>query len=194
MIPNPATLVSLCYVYHPCTPGVHGYPAELHELWNDLRIRRVADNDYLVTHRKSSPPAQDPIFSATIQERFVREHVVGYCNISVGSAKNRDGTLVLLLHPSRSGVEEERRTEIMDFIIDYAFKSLALHRLSYIVYDGDEKTATWFQKHGFVTEGRKRKANWIDGKWYDEISLGILEEEWSAMQARKQETTGKKDV
>lgn len=31
---------------------------------------------------------------------------------------------------------------------------------------------------GFVEEGRKRQANWIDGKWEDVVSMGILKEEW----------------
>lgn len=35
---------------------------------------------------------------------------------------------------------------------------------------------------GLVEEGRKRKANWIDGKWEDIVFMGILEEEWAAQQ------------
>jgi len=31
---------------------------------------------------------------------------------------------------------------------------------------------------GFVEEGRKRKANWLDGTWHDSIYMGILEEDW----------------
>ena len=33
---------------------------------------------------------------------------------------------------------------------------------------------------GFVTEGRKRKANWADGGWEDVLDMAILEEEWMA--------------
>jgi RimJ/RimL family protein N-acetyltransferase len=31
---------------------------------------------------------------------------------------------------------------------------------------------------GFVEEGRERKANYQDGKWWDIVSMGILEEDW----------------
>jgi hypothetical protein len=31
---------------------------------------------------------------------------------------------------------------------------------------------------GFVEEGRKRRVNWVDGKWQDSIIMGILEDEW----------------
>lgn len=33
-----------------------------------------------------------------------------------------------------------------------------------------------------MEEGRKRKANWVDGKWEDIIFMAILEEEWAVRQ------------
>jgi RimJ/RimL family protein N-acetyltransferase len=33
-------------------------------------------------------------------------------------------------------------------------------------------------RSGFVEEGRERRANFQDGRWWDMISMGILEEEW----------------
>jgi RimJ/RimL family protein N-acetyltransferase len=31
---------------------------------------------------------------------------------------------------------------------------------------------------GFVEEGGKRKANWVDGHWADNVLMEILQEEW----------------
>ena len=31
---------------------------------------------------------------------------------------------------------------------------------------------------GFVLVGTKRKALWFRGKWWDDISFGMVEEEW----------------
>jgi hypothetical protein len=33
---------------------------------------------------------------------------------------------------------------------------------------------------GFVEEGRKRKHNFQDGKWWDIVHMGILDEEWKS--------------
>jgi len=34
---------------------------------------------------------------------------------------------------------------------------------------------------GFKEEGRKRRANWVDGHWEDSFSMGVLDEEWAEM-------------
>jgi hypothetical protein len=38
---------------------------------------------------------------------------------------------------------------------------------------------------GFVEEGRKRKCNWLDGKWADSILFAILEDEFWAKEREK---------
>jgi RimJ/RimL family protein N-acetyltransferase len=35
-----------------------------------------------------------------------------------------------------------------------------------------------YEKIGFVEEARRRKCLWKDGKWWDEVVIGILAEEW----------------
>jgi len=37
-----------------------------------------------------------------------------------------------------------------------------------------------YHTRGFVEEGRRRKSNWVDGRWTDIIYMGILEDEWEA--------------
>jgi RimJ/RimL family protein N-acetyltransferase len=32
---------------------------------------------------------------------------------------------------------------------------------------------------GFVMEGTQRKENWVDGKWEDIYTMGVLETEWA---------------
>lgn len=36
-------------------------------------------------------------------------------------------------------------------------------------------------RSGFVEEGCMHKANWLAGRWTDEINMGILFEDWTEM-------------
>ncbi|KAH8928968.1 acyl-CoA N-acyltransferase, partial [Atractiella rhizophila] len=47
------------------------------------------------------------------------------------------------------------------------------------------ETAGWndaaihiYKKCGFVEEGRRREAVWSEGKWWDNVYMGILDREW----------------
>jgi RimJ/RimL family protein N-acetyltransferase len=35
-----------------------------------------------------------------------------------------------------------------------------------------------YQKCGFVVEGREREAAFVDGIWYDDVMMGILDSEF----------------
>jgi len=35
-----------------------------------------------------------------------------------------------------------------------------------------------YQKCGFVIEGREREAAFVDGAWYDDVIMGILDNEY----------------
>ncbi|KAG6866273.1 hypothetical protein C0991_006369 [Blastosporella zonata] len=71
--------------------------------------------------------------------------------------------------------------EIGKFMVDYAFRHLASHRVSLTVFEGNDRAIALYKKIGFVEEGRIRNAVWIDGGWRDRIHMGILEEEWAAL-------------
>ncbi|KIM42296.1 hypothetical protein M413DRAFT_57698, partial [Hebeloma cylindrosporum] len=63
---------------------------------------------------------------------------------------------------------------ITQFMIDYAFLHLNMHRVSLEVYEGNKKAVSIYEKSGFIQEGRQRKANWVNGAWKDIIQMGIL--------------------
>ncbi|KAF8970126.1 acyl-CoA N-acyltransferase [Flammula alnicola] len=70
-------------------------------------------------------------------------------------------------------------TEVMKFMVDYAFISLNMHRVSLIVHEENERAAAVYKKIGFVEEVRSRKARWTNGSWQDNIHMGVLQEEWA---------------
>jgi RimJ/RimL family protein N-acetyltransferase len=38
-----------------------------------------------------------------------------------------------------------------------------------------------YQKCGFVIEGREREAAFVDGTWFDDVMMGILDREYREM-------------
>jgi RimJ/RimL family protein N-acetyltransferase len=70
-------------------------------------------------------------------------------------------------------------TEAIRLMLDYGFGTLNLHRIELFVHDFNERAQNAYKKLGFVEEGRKREALYLDGKYHDELMLAILKDEWS---------------
>jgi RimJ/RimL family protein N-acetyltransferase len=71
-------------------------------------------------------------------------------------------------------------TEAIRLILDYAFGDLRLHRVSLDVLDINVRAIRSYEKCGFVREGIQRETCFIDGRWHDDIMMGILESEYGA--------------
>ena len=67
-------------------------------------------------------------------------------------------------------------------MLDHAFGTLSLHRIGLSVFSFNERAIRSYQSCGFVIEGRAREAIWRDGRWWDEITMSVLDSDWVAMQ------------
>jgi len=101
---------------------------------------------------------------------------------------------------------------IANFLVDYAFSKLGMHRVSVSVLENDQDSldifrglqvtfyslwitsncywneAEWkttFKYSGFTQEGIKRKAHWADGAWLDIYIFGVIDEEWKKLKEAK---------
>jgi RimJ/RimL family protein N-acetyltransferase len=72
-------------------------------------------------------------------------------------------------------------TEATRLMIDHAFGGLGLHRVGLTVFAFNERAIRSYRSVGFVVEGRAREAIWREGRWWDEISMSILDCDWQAM-------------
>lgn len=75
-------------------------------------------------------------------------------------------------------------TEATRLMVDHAFGSLHLHRVSLAVFEFNERAIRSYASVGFVVEGRAREAIWRDGRWWDEISMSLLDGEWRRRSGR----------
>jgi len=78
-------------------------------------------------------------------------------------------------------------TEATGLMLRHAFETLNLHRIALSVFEFNERAIRSYRSCGFTIEGRSREAIWRDGRWWDEITMSILEPEWRAREARRTE-------
>jgi RimJ/RimL family protein N-acetyltransferase len=63
-------------------------------------------------------------------------------------------------------------------MLDHAFTHLRLHRVALTVFEYNERAIRSYRKCGYVVEGRSREAVFREGRYWDEIHMSVLAEEW----------------
>ena len=69
-------------------------------------------------------------------------------------------------------------TEAIKLILEYGFKYLNLKNINLDLMSFNERAYRCYQKCGFKEYGRRRKCVFVNGKYYDKISMDILDEEF----------------
>jgi RimJ/RimL family protein N-acetyltransferase len=69
-------------------------------------------------------------------------------------------------------------TEATELMLEHAFERLWLHRVGLSVFSYNLRAIRAYEKAGFRIEGRQREAILRDGRYWDEIQMGVLVDEW----------------
>ncbi|KIY65168.1 acyl-CoA N-acyltransferase [Cylindrobasidium torrendii FP15055 ss-10] len=102
--------------------------------------------------------------------------------MSPSIAKHRDASMGILIGEAFTG--KGYGTEVMEWLVPYAFDHLGLHRVSLEVFGNNPRARRVYEKAGFVLEGTKRKALWAEGKWNDIHLMGIMDEDYHKERAK----------
>jgi len=78
-------------------------------------------------------------------------------------------------------------SEATDFIIKHAFETLNLNRVWLGVNEANKRAVGFYEKKGFVHEGRLRAEIFIQNKYFDSIRMSILKEEYEKRKAQNVE-------
>ena len=76
-------------------------------------------------------------------------------------------------------------TEAIELLMEYAFKTLNLNRIELMVYDFNQRAIHCYEKLGFIREGLKRQAVFINGGYHDILIMAILQQEWNEKNDKK---------
>jgi RimJ/RimL family protein N-acetyltransferase len=69
-------------------------------------------------------------------------------------------------------------TEATQLVLKYGFEQLQLHRVSLRMLAYNERAITSYEKAGFKREGIERESALVDGRWYDDVMMGAVADEW----------------
>jgi len=116
-------------------------------------------------------------FSILLLDQENPEKIIGNCAIHKINYKNRACTCGITI-----GEKEYQNkgygTEAMEMLVEYGLNTLNMNRIELSVWEYNTRAYKTYQKVGFVEEGRRRQARYNDGKYYDEIIMAILREDW----------------
>ena len=108
------------------------------------------------------------------------ERLIGTCALSQLDADNGSALFHITIG-EKDAWGHGYGTEATRLMIDHAFGGLGLHRVGLSVFAFNERAIRSYQRVGFVIEGRAREAIWREGRWWDEISMSILDGDWEAL-------------
>ncbi|MCW3040463.1 MAG: family N-acetyltransferase [Solirubrobacterales bacterium] len=74
-------------------------------------------------------------------------------------------------------------TEALRLLARFAFTRHNLHRLQLEVLARNDAAVACYRKVGFVEEGRRRQHAWVDGRYEDDLIMGLLRDEWMDSEA-----------
>ena len=110
--------------------------------------------------------------------KLENDELIGSCGIENIDNIHRTGTLGIFI-----GEENEREkgygTEVIRLLLDYGFNYLNLQNIKLDVLSFNERAIACYKKCGFKECGKRRKCYYLNGKYYDKISMDILKEEFN---------------
>ena len=105
------------------------------------------------------------------------DKIIGTVSLENIDSVNRSATLGIFI-----GDKEYRSkgygAESIKLILEYGFRYLNLYNINLDLMEFNERAYKCYQKCGFKEYGRRRKCKYVNGKYYDSISMDILREEF----------------
>ena len=72
--------------------------------------------------------------------------------------------------------------EAMRLLLAHLFTDLGFQRVELETWSGNERAIRSYASCGYQIEGRLRRAELVEGVYYETIIMGLLREEWQALQ------------
>ena len=162
-----------------------------------VEVRWQLDTEY---HRLADSDPAKMISEKKLKERFEKDIENGFTarrysfSARTLAEDKYIGFFVLIVEPIHSeawvgiGIGERGfwgkgyGSDMMKLCLQYAFTELNMHRVSLGVHEYNPRALRAYEKAGFQLEGYTRKDIRREGKRTGGIWMGILREEWLAMQ------------
>lgn len=75
-------------------------------------------------------------------------------------------------------------SDAINTLLDFSFNMLGLHRIELRTLVLNKRAIECYKKCGFKIEGKKRKHWFYEGKYYDDLLMSILREDWDRLKKK----------
>jgi RimJ/RimL family protein N-acetyltransferase len=107
----------------------------------------------------------------------VERQLIGEIKLHTLNLQDRRASMAIAIYnPALLG--KGLGSEATRVLLQHVFTQLDLHRVGIRVLAYNERAIRAYQKCGFVVEGRERETAFVDGKWYDDLMMGLLSAEF----------------
>lgn len=103
--------------------------------------------------------------------------IVGEVVINEIYRNNRSANIRIVIN-RKEDFSKGYGSEAMILALNYGFGMLNLHRIELEVFSFNERAIHVYEKIGFIREGIRRDGCFFNNKYYDMITMSILEEEF----------------
>ena len=131
--------------------------------------------DYLLHYIQSMAQSDKDIFFA-IHDVESKEFI-GTSHFGPIDWLNRTAALGIMIGNKRYW-GKGHATKAIRLVLDYAFKSLNLHKVTAGIVAIHQPSVKAFQKAGFEIEGQAKSQFFLDGKYYDYIYMGVTRDDF----------------
>ena len=155
--------------------------AEIYTVW--MNDREITDNLGSSTMVFSEEAERDWIEENSGEYQFAiieREsgEIIGNCGIQAVTHTFQRAELGLFI-----GEEENRNKgygkEVLSLLLEYCFDTLNLHNVMLKVFSFNEQAIHTYNRVGFKEIGRRREAYYAKGRFWDEVYMDILKDEFT---------------
>lgn len=78
--------------------------------------------------------------------------------------------------------------EAIRWVLEWAFRYAGLHKVKIGAFEYNPGAIRLYKRLGFVQEGINREAAFHNGRFWDIISMGMLEREWRELNGNKEKS------
>ncbi len=112
----------------------------------------------------------------------VEGQLVGQVSVHSIKAPALIGKLGIVVGPEFQ--DQGYGTEILELALRIAFTEYACRKVELLVFSYSDRGIHTYEKVGFQVEGRRRGNVMRAGRWYDDVTMGIMAEEYFARHPR----------
>jgi len=102
------------------------------------------------------------------------QRLLGACGLCYIDWVNRTADFSIYLGADDLYVDDCWAPDAAHTLIRYGFEELGLHRLWSEIYAFDRVKAAFFEKSGWLLDGRHRQTHWAEGAWHDSLYFSLL--------------------